>query len=59
MSKDNKVSRRINEYYGSGTWDNLKELDRKVFIQQGAHKIWKMKKENILPNLKEISAYKV
>ncbi len=58
MSKHNKVARRINEYYGEGTWDRLKDLDKEVFIKEGAYKIWKMKQEGILPRLSEIGALK-
>jgi len=58
MSKRNKVSRRINKYYGPDTWDKLKDLDKLVFVKDGAHKLYRMKREGILPDLNKIGALK-
>jgi len=52
------VKQRINKYYGEGTWDKLTDLDKQVFIANGAYKLYKQKKENTLPDLKDIRALK-
>ncbi len=53
-----KVMRRINKYYGHDTWNKIKDLDKEVFIKEGAYKLYKMKKEDKLPNLQEVGALK-
>lgn len=50
--------KRINKYYGVDTWEKIKDMDKYVFIKDGAHKLYKLKKAGLLLNLKEIGAFK-
>ena len=58
MAKNNKVAKRINKYYGPGTWDKLKDLDKSIFVKDGAYKLYTLKRDNLLPDLDKIGALK-
>jgi len=44
----NKTKKRVNKYFGPGTWERLHPLQREHFINVGAHEIWHQKKMKTL-----------
>jgi len=46
----NKLKKRLNKYFGAGFWKKLSREDRKQYMELGAHKIWRLHREDKLPN---------
>ena len=45
---NNKVKKRVNKYFGAGTWEQLTLQQKQNFVSIGAHGIWKQYKVKTL-----------
>lgn len=44
----NKIKKRVDRYFGFGTWDKLTEAQKDSFVDIGAHGVWKQHKAKTL-----------
>lgn len=55
MSKRIKIRRRIDKYYGEGTWNTFTDERKRFMISLGAYPLWSTKQANTIPSLEKLT----